>query len=123
MGFLPLTNRGRSLRPEYRWPITGLTVGCTLSSFVPSGLFAWWLARVLHLHFQARPAPIQENEGLWFFLVFTFFFVSLILGYLGSFVVLAGILRWFHGWSTERLRALIFDEDIPRHWQDSYRGP
>ena len=115
MKFLPLTDLGKRLRPKYCWPISALIMAGIVGSFIPSGLFAVWLAHTLHLR-NHGPALAQENGGLWFFLFVAFMLTSLIVGYLGSFVVLAAILCWFYGWTPVRLRELIFESRVPPHW-------
>lgn len=117
MRFLPLTNLGRRLRPKYRLPIYALIFVFVVGSFALSGWFAFWLARKLEIR-DGMPVMAQRNGGLWSCLSFAFFIIAVILSYLLSFVFLAAGLKWRYGWTSQRIRGLIFESRIPAHWLD-----
>ncbi|EDY16073.1 hypothetical protein CfE428DRAFT_6398 [Chthoniobacter flavus Ellin428] len=93
MKFLPLSDAGKKLRPKYRVPIMSLILSCMFSTFLADIWFAGWLARLLNVAANA-PVKNQENGGLWCALVLAFFVIALIVGYLISFGILAGVLKW-----------------------------
>jgi hypothetical protein len=113
--FLPFTNLGSKLRPKYRIPITILIYVFTMASLVPTGFFAIWLAHTLNLRDDVSLRG-QPHAILWAMLVISFSIVSLMVFYLASFVVIAMALRFFFGWSPNRIRELIFQSSIPPSW-------
>lgn len=102
-------------------PITLLILTCYAALAVPTILFGVWLARLMHI---PAGAPVKDlpNGTLWTTLFLVFAIGSMIVGYLGSFVVLAAVLRWRAGWSAERIRRLMFHSEIPPHWLKSHEN-
>ena len=118
---LPLTNVSHKLRDKYRLPILLLILACLAASWVPTILFALWLARLMQI-LDGVPVKNLPNGPLWATLFLVFAVVSMVVGYLGSFVVLAALLRWRCGWSTELVRRLILHSEIPPHWLKSHEN-
>lgn len=119
---LPLTNLGHKLRAKYRVPITLLILACLAASWVPTILFAFWLARLMQI---PAGVPVKDlpDGPLWATLFLVFAVGSMMVGYLSGFIVLAAVLRWRAGWSTERIRRLMLHSEIPTRWLKSHETP
>ena len=103
------------LRPKYGWTISLLGLFGIFAGLIANGIFGILLCYPLgiSLHSSAKDQP---NVALWFMLDMLFLLVSIIVGYLSSFVVLALILRRRYGWAPDRIRSLIFESRFPEHW-------
>jgi len=112
---LPFTDLGKQLRPRYRRPISILLLSCTFASFIPTFLFAFWLAKVLGIPMHGAVKD-QPNGPLWIALFLAFFVVAMLCGYLAGFHLLAVILKRRHGWSDDKIHRLMYDCEIPPHW-------
>jgi|HubBroStandDraft_6_1064221.scaffolds.fasta_scaffold373338_2 hypothetical protein len=115
MKFLPFTNLGRKLRPEYRSPLTALIFIFILAAFGVTIWFAFWLARDLGIR-DDLPLKIQPDADLWGFLLLGFFITAMLTFYLASFAVMAVVLKLFYRWPSDKIRELIFESRIPPHW-------
>jgi hypothetical protein len=115
MPFLPLTNLGKELRWRYRLPITIVIFAGILGSFIPTAIFAHWLAHVLGIPADA-PVKLQPNGKLFAILFCSFMGCSMVVGYLFSFVFIGAALRWLFGWPAAKVRDLMFEAEIPDEW-------
>ncbi|HZF01079.1 MAG TPA: hypothetical protein VE344_04215 [Methylomirabilota bacterium] len=62
------------------------------------------------------PVKDQPHGLLWIILFLIFMEISMAIGYLTSFAILAAALKWRAGWSTMQIRKLIFESEVPSHW-------
>jgi hypothetical protein len=113
--FLPFTNLGKKLRLKYRVPITALIFAFIAASFVPTWYCAFWLAHGLGIRDHV-PLKGQPHMYLWLGLFVSVFVASIMVFYLASFIFMAAFLKWYCGWTSDRIRKLIFDSDVPKHW-------
>ena len=110
--------RTTSRRPQYLTVSVAVAIITVGFGLLGSLLFAWALATALHLPMD-KPMREQSHGWLWFFLFMASIPLSMVPSYLGSFLLLAGMLRWVYGWTPARIRKLMFESEIPPHWLDA----
>ena len=118
MKLFPLTLlQTTSRRPEYMavsLAVAFTTVGVGVIGLL---LLCCLLAFVFHVPFD-KPLQGPSEKVSAVCLVMAGLLFSMAVGYLASFFMLAGVLRWVYGWTPARIRALMFESRIPPHWLD-----
>lgn len=116
MPFLALnTVLPQSMRVKYQLAIAVLPLGLMFAAFLPLWQLGIWLES--HLGIPVN-SPIKEhpNGGAWI-AVFLFAMVALmILGYAVGWVINAAVSKYVFSWSTEKVRAVYLQSEVPAHW-------
>jgi hypothetical protein len=112
---LPFTDLGKKLKWRYRFPITVLLLSCIYASFVPTFLFAIWLARFLGIPWHGA-VKNPSKETIFAILSLGFMSVAALSAYLAGFYILSWILKRRYGWSDDKIHKMMHDCEIPSHW-------
>jgi hypothetical protein len=105
----------QSMRVKYQLAIGVLPIGLMFAALLPLWQLGSWLESHLGIPMN-RPFKEHPNGGQWI-AIFLFAMVALmILGYAVGWVMNAAISRYILGWSTEKVRAVYLQSQVPAHW-------
>lgn len=105
----------QSMRVKYQLALGVFPLGLMFASFLPLFRLVPWLEAV-----SGTPAngPIrdQPNGALWFVAFLAVMVLLMLLGYALGWVINALVARFLFNWSTEKIKSVFLQSDVPPHW-------